>query len=283
MLESNRAAAIVTAAAPVRTPRARPLLRLHLLALAGAAALVCAAPARAGLLEDDEARKAILDLRQKVAQNDDAAKKREADLLAQIQALTEQFQRGLLDLNNQNEALRAEMARLRGANEQLARDLSETQRHQKDLTQGVDDRLRKFEPQKVSQDGKDFLAEPEEKAAFDEAVATLRTGDFDKASAQLSAFLKRWPASGYADSARYWQGNALYGKRDYKGAIATFRAFITASPDHPRAAEALLAVANCQIEMKDTKGARRTLAEVGTQYPKTEAAQTARERLASLK
>ena len=262
------------------TATARRPARLTLVALAvAAAASLAALPARAGLLEDDEARKAILDLREKVRQND----QRDAQLAAQVQQLTEQLQRALLDLNNQGETLRAEVARLRGMNEQLARDLAETQRRQKDLTQGVDDRLRKFEPQKVTVDGKEFLAEPEEKAAFDEALASLRGGDFDKAASQLQAFLKRWPASGYLDSARFWLGNALYGRRDYKGAIASFRGLLSAAPDHPRAPEALLAVANCQVELKDLKGARKTLADVGTQYPKSEAAQAARERLSSLK
>ena len=44
-------------------------------------------------------------------------------------------------------------------------------------------------------------------------------------------------------------------RKDYKGAIATFKAFVAANPDHPRAAESLLAIANCQIELKDTKSA----------------------------
>ena len=47
--------------------------------------------------------------------------------------------------------------------------------------------------------------------------------------------------------------------------------------------EALLSVANCQMELKDAKGARRTLDELLKTYPKTEAAQAGKERLASLK
>ena len=54
-------------------------------------------------------------------------------------------------------------------------------------------------------------------------------------------------------------------------------------PDHPKAPEALLAVANCQAELKDTKGARKTIGELVQQYPKSEAAAVGRERLASLR
>ena len=99
----------------------------------------------------------------------------------------------------------------------------------------------------------------------------------------LAAFQRRYPSSGYADSVRFWLGNALYGKRDHKEAIAAFRAFVNGAPDHPRAPEALLALANSQAEMKDTRGARRTLDELIKTYPQSEAAQAGKERLASLK
>jgi len=241
------------------------------------------APAHAGVFDDDEARKAILDLRTKVSANDEAARKREAEIVAAGQQQAEQQQKALLDLANQNEALRAEIARLRGLTEQLARDVAEVQRRQKDIAQGVDDRLRKVEPQKVAVDGAEFMAEPEETRAYDDALNALRGGDFDKAATALTAFAKRWPASGYGDSARYWLGNALYGKRLYKDAISTFRAFVTAAPEHPRAPEALLALANCQVEAKDVKPARKTLEELIKAYPKSEAAVAAKERMAALK
>ena len=99
----------------------------------------------------------------------------------------------------------------------------------------------------------------------------------------LSAFQRRYPSSGYSTAALYWLANAQYGKRDYKDAIPSFRALVAAAPDHPRAPEALLSIANCQLELKDTKSARRTLDELLKNYPKSEAAQAGRERLASLK
>ncbi|MBC7602482.1 MAG: tetratricopeptide repeat protein, partial [Ramlibacter sp.] len=58
---------------------------------------------------------------------------------------------------------------------------------------------------------------------------------------------------------------------------------LAAAPDHPRAAESVLSIANCQIEMKDSAGARKTLTELVRDYPQSEAAQAARERLAKLR
>ena len=114
-------------------------------------------------------------------------------------------------------------------------------------------------------------------------MGLVRRGDFNEAAAALTSFQRRFPASGYSDSARFWLGNAQYGRRDYKEAIATFKSFISGNPEHPRAAEALLALANCQIELKDGKSARRSLDDLVKLYPGTEAAQAGKERLASLK
>jgi tol-pal system protein YbgF len=251
-------------------------------------ALVATA-SHAAIFDDDEARKAILDLRK---QHDQLRTKQEAtnaELTKANAALLEQvsqLRRSLLELNSQLEALRGDMAKLRGTDEQLARDIADVQRKQKDMsqaTQGVDDRIKRLEPIRVSVDGREFMADSEEKRQFEEALAMLRGGDFEKASAMFGTFVRRYPGSGYADSARFWLGNALYGKRDYREAILAFRTMANSAPDHPRAPEALLAIANCQVESRDSKAARATIGELIKVYPKSEAAQAGRERLAALK
>jgi tol-pal system protein YbgF len=250
---------------------------------AGLCLVLSLGSAQAGLLEDDEARKAILDLRAKVNQNDEAQKTQLAAAVRQLTEQLQQVQRSLLDMSNQNEQLRAEVARLRGQGEQFQRDLAEVQRHQRDISQQVDDRVRKLEPQQVTVDGKDFVVDADERRAYEDAMGGLRAGDFDKAAQALAAFIKRYPNSGYVDSVRYWLANAHYGRRDYREAVNTFKAFLTAAPEHLRAPEALLAMANCYAEMKDAKTARRSLEDLIKQYPKSEAAMAARERLAILK
>lgn len=256
----------------------------------GAALLLAAAalatPVHAGLFDDDEARKAILELRSRISASDDQARARQTEQAttnAQLLEQLQQMRRSLLELNNQLETLRADLSRLRGQDEQLARDVADMQRRQKDMAQGVDERVRKLEPQKVQLDGREFMTDTEQRRQFEEAMATFRGGDFDKAGSSFTTFLRRHPGSGYADAARFWLGNALYGKRDYKEAIAQFRAFVAAAPDHPRAPEALLALANCQAEMKDLRSARRTLDELLKAYPASEAAAAGKERLATLK
>lgn len=266
----------MTAMRSLATLRSHPASWLLALALVAPAA-------QAGLFDDDEARKAILDLRSRQDQSEARVKAAQAEANAQLLEQVAQLKRSLLDLNNQLEQMRAEMARMRGQDEQLTRDVTELQRLQKDAQQGVDDRIRKLEPQKVSLDGREFLVDPEERRLYEEASAVLRRGDYAAASTALAAFNRRYPGSGYNPSALFWLGNAQYAMREYREAIASFRAMVNASGDHPRAPEALLAIANCQMELKDTKGARRTIDELVKTYPKSEAAQAGKERLASLR
>jgi tol-pal system protein YbgF len=248
------------------------------LALAG----LCSLPARAALFEDDEARRAILELRARVQALEDA----KAQLLDQNKSLTESVEplrRSMLDLNNQIDTLHGEMAKLRGQNEQLARDLADTQRKVTDQTESVNSRLRPLEPQTVSLDGKQFQVAPDEARTYDAAIGMVRRGDFAQAAEALQSFLRRYPASGYADSVTFWLGNAQYGNRQYKDAISTFKSLVASRSDYPRLPEAQLAIANCQIELKDVKLAKKSLQELIKAYPGTDAAQAAKERLAALR
>lgn len=253
--------------------------RIFRAALIVSASSLLVLTAHAGILEDDEARRAILDLRQK----SDASQQRFAEDIRKANDDNAQLRRSVLDLANQIETLRADLAKLRGQDEQLAREVADMQRRQKDMTQGVDERLRKFEPAKVAVDGKEFVASPAEVRDFDVALAVLRKGDFVAAQTAFVDFDKRYPGSGYRPSALFWLGNAQYALRSYKEAVVNFKTLLTIAPDHIRAPEAALSIANCQVELKDIKSARKTLEDLVKVYPESEAASVAKDRLGKLK
>ncbi|MBL0418912.1 tol-pal system protein YbgF [Ramlibacter sp. AW1] len=241
--------------------------------------------AHAQLFSDDEARRAIIDIRQRlegqrVQLEQQAAQ--QADLLRRASEENSQLRRSLLDLQTQIETLRGELARMRGQDEQLARDISEVQRLQKDMAVAIEQRLQRFEPVAVNVDGAQFSAQPDEQRAFEAALATFRRGEFPQAQAAFSSFVRRYPQSGYQPLALFWLGNAQYGTRDCNGAIETFRSLLQVAPNHPRAPEAVLSIANCQLELKDVAAARGTLDNLVKAYPQSEAASAARERLTRL-
>ena len=219
-------------------------------------------------LEDAEARRVILELRQRV------------DTSAEEAA---QMRRSMLDLQAQIENMRRDVAQLTGAKEQLEREVLELQKRQKDLAMGMNERLSKFEPVQVQVDGLEFVADPAEQRDFDAALEMFRAGEFAQARKAFASFVNTYPSSGYMPSVSFWLGNTQYAGRDYKEAIANFRSMLKAAPQHARAADAALSIANCQLELKDTKGAIATLQNLVKDYPGTEAATTAKERLQRLK
>lgn len=247
-----------------------------------AAALLLAWPGHAAIFEDGDARRAILELRQRFDAMQ-AQQQRSADELRRATDESAQLRRSLLELSSQIETLRAEQAQLRGQKEQLQREVAELQRRQKDMAQGVDERLRQFEPVKVTVDGQEFSADPAEKRDYEAALAQFRAGRMAEAAQAFAALLRQYPRSGYAPSSRFWLGNAHFANRDYKEAMVQFRAVLVETPQHARAPEAALSIASCQVELKDTRGARKTLEDLLKAYPQSEAAAAARERLARLK
>jgi tol-pal system protein YbgF len=179
--------------------------------------------------------------------------------------------------------MKSEQARLRGTLENLLRELSEIQLKQKDILQSVDARLNKFEPVKIVLDGLEFQADPAEKRQFDNALAVFRTGDFAAAQSSLLGFLLSYPSSGYASSALFWLGNAQYATKDYKESMINFRKLLSIAPLHTRAPEAMLAISNCLVELKDLKAARKAMEDLIKLHPNSDAAQTAKDRLSRLK
>jgi tol-pal system protein YbgF len=240
-----------------------------------ASALFCLTAAHAALFEDDEARRAILDLRKKFDIQVEEIKKNSVDI--------KQFQSNLIEQQNLFENLRNEIQRIRGEKEELAQELRKQQAAVQALSQGVDERLKKLEPVKVKLDNQEFLADPAEIRFYEASLASFRKGEFAVASEGFIDFNKRYPTSGYAVMSLFWLGNSQYANREYKDAIKNFNNLLAKDPDHARAPDAMLSVANCQLEMKDVKSARKTLDDLMKKYPQSESAAAAKERLSKLK
>jgi tol-pal system protein YbgF len=224
--------------------------------------------AHAALFDDNEARKAVLDLRTKTD-----------GLTSQLSAA----QRTLLDQQNRIDQLNQQVATLRGQNEDMGNQLTTLQKQQKDYYADLDTRLKKFEPQQQTVDGVQGSVQPGETDAFNAASTQFRNGDFKNAAVSFKSFVAKYPQSPYQPTAQYWLGNALYAQRDYKGSTATWQNLVKNYPTHPRAPDALLAIANNQIEQGQKAAAKKTLDDVIAQYAGTEAAQSAQSKMAQVK
>jgi len=242
-----------------------------------ALALLIALPAHAQLFGgDDEARKAILQIREQIK----VLQQRETEMTARLDRM-ESAQRNQLELVNQIESLRQESARLRGQVETLTNEVATLQKRNRDLYADLDARLKKMEPQSVTVDGRSAAVDRAELAAYETPLAQFRSGDFKGSLPGFQQFVARYPASAYAPAAQYWIGSAYYAIKDYKSAIAAHRTLVERYADSPRVPDALLSMAESQVQLGDRKSANATLNRVIKEFPETEAAKIARDRLPS--
>jgi tol-pal system protein YbgF len=175
--------------------------------------------------------------------------------------------------------LKQEIARLRGQVESLTNEVATLQKRNRDLYTDLDARMKKFEPTTVTVDGRSATVERTEQAAYDAALAQFRGGDFKGSIGSFQQFLSRYPASAYAPAAWYFIGSAQFALKDYKASIASNQVIVDRYKESPRAPEALLSMADSQLQMADKRAANRTLTRVIQEYPNSEAAVMARERL----
>lgn len=230
--------------------------------------LAVALPAKA-LFDDKEARQRIESLR--------------TEINARMEKL-EAGSRGQIELANQIEMLRAEVARLRGQVEVLANEIEATQKRQKDFYVDLDNRLRKIESEPRAEARPDEAKPAADPAAetrdYEAALNLFKAGKHKDALAAFLAFIKAHTASPFLPSAHYWAGSAHYQIGEYKKAMELFARLVATWPDDAKAPDALLGQANCQQESGDAKGARQTLGTLAAKYPDSAAAAVARQRLA---
>jgi tol-pal system protein YbgF len=245
----------------------REWLRALLTALLLTAALT--SPTRAAIFDDDEARQRI-----EVLKGEFAELAKRADTI----------NRNQIDFANQVEAIKADIAKLRGQIEVLGYELEAAQKRQKDFYVDLDGRLRKLEAPPVEAK---VEAKPEtpkidpaqETRDYEAALAELKASKFREAASSFLAFIKAYPNSSLTASAHYWGAYAHAQAKDHAGAADLFGKFAAGWPNDERAPAALESRVASLDAIKDWKGARATLELLAEKYPNSEAGKKAKLRL----
>ena len=254
--------------------------RLRSTALAAAiAGLGCTA--QAGIFDDDIARAQI-----------DKTQKELGEFRQTTSATLERLESALkmqLELANQIEAVRNDVAKLRGQIEVLTNSAENGEKRQRDFYLDLDGRLRKAEAAVAELQAK-AAAEPvappkpkidpaAETRVYEEALNFVKASKYPEARTAFQNFLRDYPAGTLAASAQFWLANTFYAQQDCKGAIDAHMVVVTNFADSTKAPDSLLAISTCQQDLKDAKGARKTLEQLVATYPQSTAADTARQRL----
>jgi len=239
--------------------------RLHLVLLIAA---LGATQARAGVFDDDEARRQL------------------ADLKVKTEARFDQMAKAQLELANQNARLAEENAHLRGQLETLGYKQEVGDKRVQDFYLDLDSRLRKLETPPVVQaadgatPGSAVKGDPaKENADYEAALNQFKAAKYKEAAGGFAAFVQKYPDSNLSPNAQYWLGNAWRAQGDCRRAIEAHSIVTTKYADSPKAADAWLAIATCQQELGNPTGVKRSLETVIAKYPNTPAAESAQQRL----
>lgn len=245
---------------------------------------LAAGQAHAGLFDDEEARLRINEMRN--------------EFNGRVSKL-ESGARAQLELADQIELLKTEIARLRGENEVLSNDLANAIKRQKDFYVDLDNRLRKLEPHADAAAAAPQPATAAPAAApaaavappvtaadpaaesrdYEAALTQLRGGKYKEAATGFIGFIRRHPGSSFQPSAHFWAASSLYQLKDNAAAAEYYAKVANQWPDDNRAPDALLGLASAQQAQGDAKAAARSLERLVAKYPSSSAAQIARQRL----
>jgi tol-pal system protein YbgF len=211
-----------------------------------------------------------------------------------------------MNLITRVDQLQAEVKRLNGENESLRHELEQMQKRQREMYIDLDERLQKqaqaTPPQPVTPatdgetpviDTSDETTDAEQtpspdsapaavesgEAAYQAALQTLRSGQYEQAIAALQAFPEQYPGSTYLPNAYYWQGEAKYVLREFADAAALFQIVIDQYPTSSKVPDALLKRGFSEQEMGDSQRANATMQQVIDLYPDSSAAKLAKVRL----
>jgi tol-pal system protein YbgF len=200
----------------------------------------------------------------------------------------------LLDLSNQNEAMRNELRAMHNDIDQLSNSLEAGRKQQRDLYADLDRRMKTLDSRGAAgtgaaagsgdgpgsgAGGDSQAAGADDKAAYQAAFALLKDSQYDRAIAAFQRFLVAFPGSQLADNAQYWLGEAYYVNKSFPEAQNAFQRVVDKYPQSRKRPDALLKIGFCQYESKQWDLAKATLTQVTTQFSDTPAGHLAQQRL----
>ena len=248
--------------------------------------LVLASPAWAQFFSDDEARRAIIELRARIA----SVEKQSESLVSEntmLKSRVDGMAKSQLDMVSEVGQLKSELQSVLGSLETLTRSVKVDQGTVvsgiEQQLQSLSERLARFEPQSFVIDNQTVLVDAKEKSAFEAAQGLLSSGATEAAAAAFEEFSRRFPDSALRPWALNFEGAAHYLRKNYKPSISALSELYKRYPSHPRVPESLLTLAASQAESGQARAARSSLDLLLKQFPDSSQAATAKKRLAALR
>jgi len=132
------------------------------------------------------------------------------------------------------------------------------------------------------------MAEQQKKAAeqpqtpealYQQGLDAMKAGETAKARELLTKFLDQNPKHKLAANAHYWLGETYYSEKNFEQAILEFQEVIKNFPEKEKVPAAMLKQGMAFKEMGDSKSSLYIYKKLTEEYPKSEEAKIAREKL----
>lgn len=211
---------------------------------------------------------------------------------------------GVLALFNQLAELKADLARLRGQQEELLHAQQLAEKRVKDLYADLDGRMKALakataapptgasaaprgdaapsSPQVTKPAAKPAPPPPPqndaemEGKAYEAALGLLKEGNYAPAAKAFQDFLHAYPNAALAPNGLYWLGLAQFSQGEFKSAIATQQRLLSDFPSSAKVPDAMINLARSHLQLDETDASRAWLERVIAEHPASKAADTAR-------
>ena len=196
----------------------------------------------------------------------------------------------LISLAGDITSLRNEVQQLLGEVETLRFELNNQAEGNRSLYSDLDRRLQNLEAAQQqlrsmplpSAGGGGAAAAASDQQAYDAAFALVEAQRYAGAQAAFESFLASYRQSQLRANAQYWLAETHYAQLSFRTALAEFQRVIDDYPLSNKLPDALLKIGYSNHELGNRDAARQALLRVLREYPDTEIAARAEERLARI-
>lgn len=205
----------------------------------------------------------------------------------------------LFSLYQQIQQLQQQVRELNGQVDTLQYKLKQSEQGQRDLYKNLDQRLSQLENSDAGSNANAGSSpgeptgtspassgngdvDPAIQSAYMDGFNQLQNGKYDAAIASFKQFVAQHPETSLTDNAWYWLGEANYVQQNMGDSLEAFETVVNRFKNSPKMPAALYKIGLIQIAQNQTDNGESTLQRVVDQYPDSDSADLAQQKLQSL-
>jgi tol-pal system protein YbgF len=244
----------------------------------------CFYPADRGAVLEDKIEKLSVQnkaLEQELKESRDKQQATLDDVQKALEQLDKASRRSDADVGVQMQKTVEDVATLHGSFETIQYRLGVLEDAQKKTN---DELAKRAEADAAAEKKKEELKRPDDPKEFLKLAETkIKDGDVPLGRALYNEFLKKWPKDGQAGEAHFGLGETYFTEDRCREALYEYNKVIQDFAKSPSAPDAYLHTSECFKKLKMVAESKLALEELVKQHPKSDAAKTAKTKLAELK